>query len=231
MASPPALLTLPDVVAAVPSLLRGDYRGVRSGRVRDLPDIRTIRYYQSAGILDRPTEFRGRAALYGRRHLLQIAVVKKLQASGLSLADIQGHLPGATDAELARALGVRLDEVDGVVAATLAARDASASAEVAAAVEPGRRRGPFWTSRPSKAGAATGASVATEALQSKNLGASVVVLWNGRPLSAAESATLAELAAPLVGFLSSMSTPPAERGGQPSPSRPKPVRLQKEPRR
>lgn len=239
MATPPspAVLTLPDVVAAIPGLLSRDYEGVRSGRVRDLPDIRTIRWYQSLGILDRPTEFRGRAALYRRRHLLQIAVIKKLQASGLSLEAIQGGLPGKTDAELARALGLKLDEVDRVIASVAAARVRAEAAGVDEAMQPARRNTPFWKKRPAEhqtpavgphLPAPTPAEPAPP-LQSKNVGGNVVVLWNGRPLTPSEQATLTELSATLVAFLSSLSAPsPTSR---PKPSATKPPRSPKEPRR
>ena len=243
--SPPAVLTLPEVVGSIPAILSRDYDGVRNGRVRDLPDVRTIRWYQSLGVLDRPTEFRGRAALYGRRHLLQIAVIKKLQASGLSLEEIQGGLPGRTDAELARALGMRLAEVDAVIAARVAARTAAAASGLEAALQPARRGSAFWKTRPTAASAPAAASAAAPAttttaslpLQSKAVGGNVVVLWNGRPLDAYEQAKLAELSAPLVAFLLSTftSTPPAERVGSAAAgeSQPevKPTRSPKEPRR
>lgn len=245
MATPPstAVLTLPEVVGSIPALLARDYDGVRNGRVRDLPDVRTIRWYQSLGVLDRPTEFRGRAALYGRRHLLQIAVIKKLQASGLSLEEIQGGLPGRTDAELARALGMKLDEVDAVIAASVAARASVAASGLEAALQPARRGSAFWKNRPAAASAPTAASAVapattTEAslpLQSKAVGGNVVILWNGRPLDASEQAKLANLSAPLVAFLLSTSTPPAKRVGSAASgvSQPevKPTRSHKEPRR
>jgi len=249
MATPPstAVLTLPEVVGSIPALLARDYDGVRNGRVRDLPDVRTIRWYQSLGVLDRPTEFRGRAALYGRRHLLQIAVIKKLQASGLSLEEIQGGLPGRTDAELARALGMKLDEVDAVIAARVAARAATVASGLEAALQPSRRGSAFWKTRPATATATASAAAspavpattidASLPLQSKAIGGNVVVLWNGRPLDAFEQAKLAELSAPLVAFLLSTftSTPPAERVGSAAAgeSQPevKPTRSPKEPRR
>jgi DNA-binding transcriptional MerR regulator len=65
---------------------------VNSGRVRDVPDARTIRYYTTLGLLDRPAEMRGRTAYYGRRHLLQLVALKRLQTTGASLADIQQRL-------------------------------------------------------------------------------------------------------------------------------------------
>ena len=78
------------------------YDGQESGRVRDVPDVRTIRYYTTLGLLDRPLEMRGRTAYYGRRHVLQLVAIKRLQASGLSLVDVQETLAGAGDRELGR---------------------------------------------------------------------------------------------------------------------------------
>ena len=45
-------------------LAAGDYEGQSSGRVRDVPDLRTIRYYTTLGLLDKPAEMRGRRAYY-----------------------------------------------------------------------------------------------------------------------------------------------------------------------
>lgn len=69
------------------------------GRVAGVPDARTIRYYTTLGLLDRPTIV-GREARYGRRHVLQIAAIKALQSESIPLAKIQERLYGRTDAEL-----------------------------------------------------------------------------------------------------------------------------------
>jgi len=73
-----------------------------SGRVTPVPDRRMLRYYTTLGLLDRPSEVQGRVAYYGRRHLLQVVAVKRLQAEGLALAEVQQRLAGATTAELER---------------------------------------------------------------------------------------------------------------------------------
>jgi DNA-binding transcriptional MerR regulator len=73
---------------------------VPNGRVRAVPDQRTIRYYTTLGLLDRPAAMQGRTAFYGRRHLLQLVAIKRLQARGLSLAELQQRLVGLPDAEL-----------------------------------------------------------------------------------------------------------------------------------
>jgi DNA-binding transcriptional MerR regulator len=82
------------------------YEGVPSGRVRDVPDLRTIRYYTTLGLLDRAAAMRGRTALYGPRHLLQLVAVKRLQARGLSLAAVQERVVGLSDASLRRLAAV-----------------------------------------------------------------------------------------------------------------------------
>jgi DNA-binding transcriptional MerR regulator len=65
-----------------------------------VPDQRTIRWYSTIGLLDRPTAMRGRTALYDRRHLLQLVAIKRLQADGHTLADVQQRLVGATESTL-----------------------------------------------------------------------------------------------------------------------------------
>jgi DNA-binding transcriptional MerR regulator len=77
----------------------------RNGQVRDRPDVRTIRYYATLGLIDPPTEMTGRTARYGDRHLLQVLAVKAVQARGDSLADAQRTLVGASDEELRSAIG------------------------------------------------------------------------------------------------------------------------------
>ena len=84
------------------ALNAASYEGQTSGRVRDVPDARTIRYYTTLGVLDRPLEMRGRTAYYGRRHLLQIVAVKRLQARGMPLVDIQKNIAGADNSSLKR---------------------------------------------------------------------------------------------------------------------------------
>src|SRR5262245_809679 len=97
-----ALWTLDDLTAQVALALSVDYEGSASGRVRDVPDRRTIRYYTTLGLIDRAAEMRGRTALYGRRHLLQLVAIKRLQVRGLSLEEIQQRLVGMNEKGLAQ---------------------------------------------------------------------------------------------------------------------------------
>lgn len=103
------LWTLEQLSDRVADLLATGYDGQQNGRVRELPNGRTIRWYTTIGLVDRPLATRGRVALYGQRHALQLAAIKQLQAQGLSLAEVQERLIGASDAELAGVAKTRID--------------------------------------------------------------------------------------------------------------------------
>src|SRR6188472_1844115 len=77
-----------------------------SGRVRDIPNERLIRWYTTIGLVDPPLARRGRTALYGPRHLLQLVAVKRRQAEGRSIAEIQIELAAAPDETLVRIAGL-----------------------------------------------------------------------------------------------------------------------------
>jgi DNA-binding transcriptional MerR regulator len=98
--------TLDELVRRVAAALADPgYPGAPNGRVRDLPDRRAVRWYTTTGLVDRPA-MQGRTALYNRRHLLQIVAVKRRQAQGHSLAEIQAELAGATNETLRRVAAV-----------------------------------------------------------------------------------------------------------------------------
>jgi hypothetical protein len=133
------LWTLDDLGARVALALASDYRGQSNGRVSDVPDRRTIRYYTTLGLIDRPAAHRGRTALYGLRHLMQLVAIKRLQANGLSLAEVQSRLVGLTDAGLRQVAKIPAGS-DGVGPT---AADSPVSVD-------GRdeRRGAFWCAAP-----------------------------------------------------------------------------------
>jgi DNA-binding transcriptional MerR regulator len=83
----------------------------RNGQVRAIPDERTIRYYGTIGLLDRPAAMRGRTALYGKKHVAQVVAIKRLQTLGRSLSEIQQLWPTLDDQTLARMSGVELPPV------------------------------------------------------------------------------------------------------------------------
>src|SRR3954449_2818666 len=86
--------TLDELVDRVRAALATEYAGAPNGRVRDVPDRRAIRWYATRGLVDRPIATRGRVALYGPRHLLQLVALKRRQAEGRTLAEIQPELTG-----------------------------------------------------------------------------------------------------------------------------------------
>ncbi len=98
---PDTVWTLDEVVVETRRLLDrfGVEAGERDGRVLSVPDARTVRYYGTLGLVDRP-EIVNRQGRYGRRHALQLAAIKALQARGLPLADVQKRLYANTDDEL-----------------------------------------------------------------------------------------------------------------------------------
>jgi DNA-binding transcriptional MerR regulator len=96
-----ARLTLDELANEVQTMLggRGLLEAQADGRISPAPDPRTVRYYTTLGLLDRP-EIVAREARYGRRHVLQLCAIKSMQAAGLPLADIQARLYAKTDSEL-----------------------------------------------------------------------------------------------------------------------------------
>jgi DNA-binding transcriptional MerR regulator len=93
--------TLDELVDRVEDALSAEYSGAPNGRVRGIPDRRAVRWYSTIGLVDRPSGTRGRTALYGPRHLMQLVAIKRRQAEGHLLADIQGELSGVDDETLA----------------------------------------------------------------------------------------------------------------------------------
>jgi len=80
----------------------GSYSPAESKRIRAVPDTRTIRYYTTLGLIDRPAEMRGRTALYEPRHVMQIVAIKRLQAANQTLSDVQQRLVGITKNQLTK---------------------------------------------------------------------------------------------------------------------------------
>lgn len=153
------------------------YRGTGSARVRDVPDLRTIRYYTTLGLLDKPAEMRGRTALYGRRHLLQLVAIKQLQAEGLSLTAVQERLSGASDKQLARWASLPADFWE---QAEETREPAAAAPTVQAAVEkPAARQEAFWSQPPAESSApprSAGPSTTLKSLTQLPLAAGVTLL-------------------------------------------------------
>ena len=81
--------TLDELAGRVARALAADDVRVPNARITEIPNGRVIRWYATIGLVDRPLAARGRTALYGPRHLLQLVAVKRRQADGLTLAQIQ----------------------------------------------------------------------------------------------------------------------------------------------
>jgi DNA-binding transcriptional MerR regulator len=80
----------------------GGYSPAESKRIRAVPDTRTIRYYTTLGLIDRPAEMRGRTALYEPHHVMQLVAIKRLQAANQTLSDVQTRLVGITTKQLSK---------------------------------------------------------------------------------------------------------------------------------
>jgi DNA-binding transcriptional MerR regulator len=184
--------TLDELAERVDMALAVDYHGQPSGRVRAVPDRRAIRWYTTIGLIDRPVAHRGRTALYGPRHLLQLVAVKRLQAKGLPLVAIQQELAGTTDSQLARVARLPLDARPTVLPGPVPAvvvpdggdppmgraadrRDGAGTPRSAAPAQPPAvaprvaggtaRRASFWRDRPVAAFTAPAAEAATDAAE------------------------------------------------------------------
>jgi DNA-binding transcriptional MerR regulator len=214
----------------------------RNGQVRDRPDVRTIRYYGTLGLVDPPAEMTGRTARYGGRHLLQVLAVKAMQARGDSLADAQRALVGASDEELRSVIGPGLP-------AALTAGPPPALTAAQAGADARRAPGhPFWRTPPAlpaaavpaaevpesgpaspmRARAATAAAGlaphAREAVTRPRpfvavpLGAGATLLIEGSAAGAIDTAALRAAAGPLLAYLTEaglLPGPPNPQGAPP----------------
>ncbi|WP_026414136.1 MerR family transcriptional regulator [Actinomadura oligospora] len=191
-----------------------------NGRVRDLPNERLIRWYTSIGLLDPPLGRRGRTALYGPRHLLQLLAVKRRQALGRSIAEIQVELAGAPDALLrgiaapdiepgttsqaehgpAAAGGGAGNRTDGHTGTDAGLSDDTVEIDIA------RPRDSFWTVQPSvrfhrEPALDTPPADEPVLVQGVRIAPGVTVMVETRHLDEDDLAAIAESAAPLLDTL------------------------------
>ena len=141
------LWTLRELTAEVAAQLERNYQATDNGQVRAIPDERSVRYYTTLGLVDRPAAMRGRTALYGRRHLAQLVAIKRLQSLGKSLGEIQQLLPALDDATLSRVSGVVVSRAKREARAATFWKD-EPSVEAPAALPPPPSAGSFAWSRP-----------------------------------------------------------------------------------
>jgi DNA-binding transcriptional MerR regulator len=201
--------TIQQLGEAVEARLAGE-EAPANGQVRAVPDERSIRYYTTLGLLDRPM-MRGRAALYGRRHLAQLIAIKRLQAEGRTLAEIQRVLPTFDDAELAQRSGVEL----GATRQAAGRRDfwrAPAAVATEAPPEPGTRQ----EAAPRGPAPASFAPV-LEVMLAPGVR---LTLQTARPATDADAAALIAAASPLLAELARRHLVPRASGTESAPPEP-----------
>ena len=80
-----------QLVACVGELFRR-LSAPADGRISRSLDLRSVRYYQSLGLLEGPRRYDGRRAVYGREHIVSLICIRALQGSGRTLSQIQHAL-------------------------------------------------------------------------------------------------------------------------------------------
>ncbi|MEI8250795.1 MAG: MerR family transcriptional regulator [Synechococcus sp. ELA057] len=115
----------PSLPAASEAYGLDELLSVASERLGEEITPRTVRLYATQGLIDRPGR-EGRSATYGRRHLLQLLLIRSLARRGLSLAAI-APLIGLSDGELVQQLN-QLDGEGGHASSLLAAMTADIQA-------------------------------------------------------------------------------------------------------
>jgi DNA-binding transcriptional MerR regulator len=231
------LWTLDQLTELVESALAVDYPGQVNGRVRAVPDRRAIRWYSTIGLVDRPAEMRGRTALYGRRHLLQLVSIKRLQSQGRTLAEIQAELAGATDRTL-RTIAALPSEpaVGGAPTAPEPAQESvrktaresarglarGSARELAPEAAQKSARARFWTDRPAALNADGAERVdGTALVTAVRLAAGVTVVLDGidvppAQLNAEQLSALRSAAAPLLAELARQHLTAQRESGDPT---------------
>ncbi|MCV7198070.1 hypothetical protein [Mycobacterium angelicum] len=170
--------TLDELVRRVAVALADPaYPGAPNGRVRELPNRRVVRWYTTTGLVDRPT-MQGRTALYGTRQLLQIIAVKRRQAEGRSLAEIQSELAGATDKTLRRVAAVSDELLAAEPAEALPSVDTS---QPAPSKERRGGRSRFWADPPAAAAVNGHGADTVTTLAAVNLPGGALLLLPARP--------------------------------------------------
>lgn len=109
-----------------------------SDRVAETLNERTLRYYITEGLIDRPLGKEGTAALYGYRHLLQVLAIKLLQGSYLPIRRIREILTDRSNEDMEMLLA---EGLEGAVRNLRGAfREVSGNLPLARMATPSRRR-------------------------------------------------------------------------------------------
>ncbi len=102
---PDAAMSIEQAVERANALLAAATSPQPDGRVRSTLDARTIRYYQTLGIVPPPRRAGGRRAVYRSTHLVRAVMTKLLQAGGARLGDVARRLGDRSDQELWQQVG------------------------------------------------------------------------------------------------------------------------------
>ena len=96
-----------------------DSAGLRptNASARAAPSARSVRFYVSHGLLDRP-EGAGTAATYGYRHFLQLLAIKIRQREGVTLDTIKQEMKDVTGDSLERRVATSLASALGATVET-----------------------------------------------------------------------------------------------------------------
>ncbi len=73
-------------------------------KVRERPDVRTIRYYVSKGLLPKPVSYEGGRARYSGSHLLRLLLIKQMQSEHHTLQRVGEVLATLGDLEVLETL-------------------------------------------------------------------------------------------------------------------------------
>lgn len=102
---PDASMSIDQAVERANALLAAATSPQPDGRVRPTLDGRTMRYYQTLGIVPPPRRAGGRRAVYRSTHLVRAVMTKLLQAGGARLGDVARSLANRSDQELWQQVG------------------------------------------------------------------------------------------------------------------------------
>lgn len=95
-----------ELAAAAARLIDVYVPAQERGTVSEVPDERMVRYYLTEGLLSPAIGRQGTASLYGWLHLLQLVMIKRLQADHLPIRKIRELLDGRSEKELEAWLGI-----------------------------------------------------------------------------------------------------------------------------
>ena len=105
-------LTIEELVAAASEVLTAIAPHQTRYKVTERPDVRTIRYYVTQGLLPAPASYDGGRARYGGRHLVRLVALKRMQAEHHTLRRIATVLGAAGDAALREDITAALRRTD-----------------------------------------------------------------------------------------------------------------------